>query len=411
VDILTREEFIKILREGLNHLQAPDALRRSPLAALFGVADRFDTFSALQRILIEAIESLEPDPDEPPQSRAWRIYESLFYRYIQQLNQQEVAEQLGLGARQVRREQRAALEALADLLWEQFDLQTELSKDTDKAATLAQSIVNEELAWLRATPPAESADLAQVLSDLLDLIQPLAERHRVGLETRMGCSLPKLAVHPVALNQILLNVLGVAFHAASGSQVSISARHADWKVEIQVCGTRVPSSHHSISDSDAASLEMAHRLASLCKGKLILSQDEGAFSATLLLPALQQWSVLVIDDNADALRLLERYAAGTRYRLVGTREPEQALSLAEELSPQIIVLDVMMPQIDGWKVLRRLRQHPLTSHIPVVVCTILAQEELAFTLGANDFVHKPVTRQGFLTALDRQVEQMETGSR
>jgi CheY-like chemotaxis protein len=92
---------------------------------------------------------------------------------------------------------------------------------------------------------------------------------------------------------------------------------------------------------------------------------------------------------------------------VGTRDPGQALSLAEKLSPQIIVLDVMMPQVDGWKVLGRLRQYPLTAHVPIVVCTILAHKELALSLGASAFIRKPVTRQAFLAALDHQIELME----
>ncbi len=121
--------------------------------------------------------------------------------------------------------------------------------------------------------------------------------------------------------------------------------------------------------------------------------------------------VLAIDDNTDTLQLLQRYTAGTQYRLIGTRDPEQALSLAEKLSPQIIVLDVMMPQVDGWKVLGRLQQHPLTGHIPIVVCTILAQEALALSLGASAFIRKPITRQEFLAALDHQVELMGPESR
>jgi CheY-like chemotaxis protein len=105
--------------------------------------------------------------------------------------------------------------------------------------------------------------------------------------------------------------------------------------------------------------------------------------------------------------MLQRYTSGTRYRLVGTQDPEESLSLAEKISPQIIVLDVMMPQVDGWRVLGRLRQHPLTEHVPVIVCSILAQEELALSLGASGFVHKPVTRQAFLAALDRQIDLLE----
>jgi CheY-like chemotaxis protein len=80
------------------------------------------------------------------------------------------------------------------------------------------------------------------------------------------------------------------------------------------------------------------------------------------------------------------------------------------VSPQAILLDVMMPQVDGWKVLARLRQHPATEQIPVIVCTIMAQEELALALGAGGFLRKPVSRQDFLDALDRS-DQLASESR
>jgi CheY-like chemotaxis protein len=62
---------------------------------------------------------------------------------------------------------------------------------------------------------------------------------------------------------------------------------------------------------------------------------------------------------------------------------------------------VMMPRVDGWEMLGRLRQHPRTAHIPVVIVTILAQEELALSLGAKAHLLKPVTQATFLSVLDQ----------
>jgi len=107
--MLTNEQFLKHLRDALNHLYDPDRLRRNPLATLFGLADRFDTPRVLQRVLTEAIQSLEPKADEPTRSHSRRIYDLLLYRYVQQFSQQEVADQLGVSVRHLRREQHAAL--------------------------------------------------------------------------------------------------------------------------------------------------------------------------------------------------------------------------------------------------------------------------------------------------------------
>ena len=138
-------------------------------------------------------------------------------------------------------------------------------------------------------------------------------------------------------------------------------------------------------------------------GSLRVHDAPGAFEAVLTLPTLQSFPILVVDDNADFLRLVQRYADGTRYQLITTRQPDSALALADESRPRIIVLDVMMPGLDGWELLSRLRQHPGVDQIPVVVCTIVANESLALSLGASGYLQKPVTREAFLAALDRQV--------
>jgi len=416
VNGLTREQFQRHLRDCLTHFLDPGHLRRSPLATLLGVANRFDTPSALQRILAEAIEALEPDANEPPQSRAWRYYESLYYRYIEQLGQQEVADQLGLSPRQVRREQRAALEVLAYGLWKQFDLEAHLLENADRQASAlsseAKPAVNEALAWLQNAPVEHPTDPTITLPATVDVVRPLAAQRQMDLEVTTPHNLPSLAIDPVAFRQLFLNVLTVAIRQApSGGEVRISAEALQWEVEIHVECQKARSGPQPVSKDDEASLDMARKLAGICGVKLTLSDAKDTFVAALALPALEQLPVLAIDDTPGTLHLLQRYATGTRYRLIGIRDPEQALAMVEKISPQLIVLDVMMPHVDGWEILGRLRQHPVTGHIPIIVCTILAQEELALSLGASGFIRKPITREVLLAALDRQIELMATESR
>ncbi len=71
----------------------------------------------------------------------------------------------------------------------------------------------------------------------------------------------------------------------------------------------------------------------------------------------------------------------------------------------------MMPGVDGWEILARLRQHPLTGNLPVIVCTILPERELALALGAAGFLPKPVTRQALLGALRRAAGEEPRESR
>ncbi len=415
--MLTRETFIEYLRDGLSHLHDTKRLRQNPLVTLSGVAHRPDAASALRGILIEGVESLKPTDDAPSQSRDWRLYDSLFYYYVQQLDQRIVADQLALSVRHLRREQHAALEVLADRLWEQFGLEAKSHTEAGGIVTPVQStpispFEVDELAWLKDLPSEKPTDLNKTLSEVLDLAQPLLIQHNADTKVAIDSDsdLPNLAVHPVALDQILLSLLNVAIPHSAGGVVQIKAEPRQWAVEVQVQSSETSANLQPLQEEDAASLEVARQLTALCGGKLSLKESGAPFSATLSLPALEQLPVLAIDDNDDTLQLLRRYTAGTRFRLVGTSDPEQALDLAEKLSPQIIVLDVMMPEVDGWKVMSKLRQHPLTSHIPILVCTILAQENLALALGASGFVQKPVTRRALLEALNHQAKMVQPAS-
>ena len=404
MDGLTRAAFLDDLREALAHLYDAAFLRESPLASLLGVANRFDTARALRKILSEAIKSLKPQADDPAQAHAWRIYDSLFYCYIQQMSQRVAADQLAISPRQLRREQQSALEELADLLWRWFDLAAR--QDTsDAVSSPPNSLVVEELGWLKDLPPEEPTHVDLALANVVALSQSLAQSHGVQLETRVDAELPALAVHPVALNQILLSLLGIAIPRARGGAVTILARSLRWEAEIEIAMCRVERTDVPLEDDERTSASIAQHLASLVGGHLELTPGGGELLARVRLPALEQMPVLAIDDNADTLQLLRRYAAGTRYRLIGIQDPEEALRRVSQIQPEIILLDVMMPQVDGWQLLSRLREHPQTSHIPVVVCTILCQQALARSLGAAGFVRKPITRQAFLAALDAQVAE------
>jgi CheY-like chemotaxis protein len=150
-------------------------------------------------------------------------------------------------------------------------------------------------------------------------------------------------------------------------------------------------------------LSMARQLAALSGARLELdaAPPPARFTAWLTWPAVDLLPVLALDDNADALQLIQRCLSSSRYQCVGTADPARLPGLIEQARPVAILLDVMLPEVDGWELLGRLRENPRTAGIPVIVSTILPQEELALTLGAAAFLRKPLTRERLLAALDR----------
>src|SRR5271157_1788243 len=107
---------IQILQDALRHLYDPMELRRSSLARIFAIHPGDEAPVVLRQILIEAIQSLKPPMHLPQASKSWRIYHVLAYRYIEQSTQKQVANELGLGIRQLRRLEVVALQTLAETL-------------------------------------------------------------------------------------------------------------------------------------------------------------------------------------------------------------------------------------------------------------------------------------------------------
>jgi CheY-like chemotaxis protein len=246
-------------------------------------------------------------------------------------------------------------------------------------------------------------DLEQMIQSVLELLSPLVQASKVDVRCRVPDSLPQVVAQLTAVRQAFLNIIAAAIDYAVGKRVSIRAWADDSQVHVNV---RSEGSNHDRWTGKEERFEMAQQLIELSGGSLELSPGDELgqpFAVRIVLPSEERVPVLVIDDNADTLRLLERYLSNSRYHFVGTSDPEQALQLAAEWYPQIIVLDVMLPAIDGWELLGRLNEHPQTRKIPIIVCTILPQEQLALSLGAAAFIRKPVKRRSFLSRLDRQL--------
>lgn len=406
LDSATLHQLQKHIREALNHLHDPAFLRKSPLAPAFGVSARSDTPSALRGILVSAVEGLKPLPDEPAGTRAWEVFQSLYYRYVEQFSQDDVARQMGISLRQLRRLQQSALEALAYRLAEQFHLQRGYPPPLSPESAPAVMAVGEEMEWLRTSPPEETTDLAETLPAVIDLLRPLAKQRGVAIETVLEDDLPRVAAHPIAVRQALLNVFTVAVlnsPPASNVPIRLVARATQGQVHITSDWLAMAPAVHGGSTEDQLKIEFAQRLADLSSARLQLVTEGKRNRAEFTFSALAQRSVLVIDDNAQTLQLLHRYAAGTRYRVAGIQDVSEALTLLEATPYEVIVVDVMMPHLDGWTVLAELRRNAHTAATPIIVCTVLPQRELALSLGANDFLQKPVSRQAFLRALDRQI--------
>ena len=111
--------------------------------------------------------------------------------------------------------------------------------------------------------------------------------------------------------------------------------------------------------------------------------------------------ILSIDDDLQVISLYERYLKPQGYQVVPLTNPNLAVQTAKAIKPYAITLDVMMPETDGWQVLQNLKNDLQTRDIPVIMCTILEEEEKGFNLGASEYLVKPFLQEDLTATISR----------
>ena len=133
----------------------------------------------------------------------------------------------------------------------------------------------------------------------------------------------------------------------------------------------------------------------------VASPGEGSEEVVASESAGAPETVLLIEDDRHSAELLAVYLEGAGYRTALARDGAEGLELARQLRPCAVVLDIVLPRIDGWDLLARLKADPATASCPVVIVSMLDQRGKGFALGAADYLVKPVERDELLEALAR----------
>ncbi len=408
-------EIIKDIHDALMHLyDLPYLMSHRLVQAVVAPGHAESPGRILRRLLLDAIQEIKPPAESPHDSVAASRYEFLHLRYVQGKPIEEIARQLGLSERQLYRRQRDALEAMATILGRQLQL-ARLEADVAAApgvvsasALVDQAALETDVDRIGLAHASQPVNLLQVLSGIEGTVIPLCESAGCRIEVRAPCTIPLVTVDRVALRQALLALLTFAIHAARAGNISIEVSTLDDRARISVT-IPATSSGRSTWDEDS-NLAVCRRLIELQGGRVHLENDR-RLTVIIDLPAFQRRTVLVVDDNADSRHLFTRYLEARGYHVLTADSGEEALQVTLRERPDAIVLDVMLPSSDGYEVLQALASDSTTGRIPIVVCTVLKQRELALALGATEFLAKPVRQGELLDVLDRCWERLDSERR
>lgn len=385
MDMTRKLGFQDELRDVLRHLYDPTYPFPDLVAMVLGVTPR-QGIGGVQAVIIRAIRDLEPAADVPRQARAWRLYRILSLRYLEQLTQEDAALRLAITVRHLAREQAQAINLLAQHLW----------KEKGEAVPTGRRHlqVEEELASLREHAPGMVTDVGKALQDVAELTGVLTSKHDISTKLGPVESGVLANVHPSVLRQVLVATITYLARAMTCGQIDLSANSTPEGVEITIAGAPTTAAPPQAS-------WLGRELLAAQGGNLDCRRHDNGLSFTISLPSARNVTVLVVDDNEDLVHFYGLCTAGTIYQLVDVGEGRRVFEMIEAIRPDIIMLDLMLPDMDGWELLAQLHEHSLSRSTPVIVCSVIREEELAFALGAAVYVAKPVRRQQFIRALDQ----------
>jgi len=284
----------------------------------------------------------------------------------------------------------------------------------------------------------ETVCLSKAIPEVMSIVRPLAQARLVNLAEDIP---PELAVEVdrTRLKQIIYNLMSnaVKFTPAHGL-VRIEARAFSEFVCISVRDTgvgirpedqeiifeefrQVSETNKGVVEGTGLGLAITKRLVERQGGKIWLESEIGKgsrFSFTLRKgeaterlagpnPPVsrdhQEFRILVIEDEAVAKELMVRHLQSEGFRTLTAATASEGLQVAHTKRPDAIILDILLPDADGWDLLHQLKQDPGTAEIPVIVVSIVDRNGKGFTLGAADYLVKPVSRGALIRALQQHL--------
>ncbi len=283
----------------------------------------------------------------------------------------------------------------------------------------------------------EEIDVATLIGELTKTTQPIADKNNNKLIIDCPADIGVMQADSTRVRQVLLNLLSNACKFTEGGEIRLKARReADGSAERLVftvadTGIGMTEEHlgrlfQEFSQADSSTtrkyggtglgLAISQHLCRAMGGEITVRSAPGrgaVFSVRIPDQALQgapqraEMSavapgsppirvtgtaprVLVIDDDLNALDVMRRFLSKEGFDVLTAQGGREGIKLAREVGPSLITLDVLMPELDGWSVLRELKSIPELASIPVIMLTIVDERSKGYALGASEYITKPI---------------------
>jgi CheY-like chemotaxis protein len=387
----SRDQFLELAKDALEHFYDLTHLENHPFALMVkrkGNVVEETRGQLLQKDLSRAIDMLDSGQALSSSSSPLRRYNIMRQRYLERLTIPNISYELGVSERQIHRDLRQSEDDLATILWSWYVGEAAVVSGGDSKPDESITMEIEQL-----QTNFQRIDIGRLVCAAISSIEQLSSKRNVKIVANVPLEPVMISTDPVVAKHVLINLFSSAVQKSDGSQVHLLLKSSDERTVLilRFAGT-LGSIENLINDITA---QLLHRL----KWEINQNISQGVKHIFELSFGKNIPTVLVIDDYEGLSHLLKRFLAGYPCRVLAATDGVSGLSLAREIQPDAVILDVMMPNMDGWEVLQRLRNHPDTQHIPVIICSVFDDPELACALGASSFLSKPVKREDIIKAL------------
>lgn len=278
-------------------------------------------------------------------------------------------------------------------------------------------------------------DVDDAIAGAIDTFKAVLDQTQMAVDVQVAKGLPHAAGDRDRVGQVLINLVSNAIkYSPGGGQVTVKARQRDNQVVMSVSDTgigiskedqeqlfskfyRVDSSLTRDIGGTGLGLSICKTIIELLGGQIWVESAVGkgsTFSFSLPLapkelvrtPAVEApemekgGKVLVVDRDPEIANLIEIYLRKEGYDVVKAYSAQEAVDKAAQEKPQVITLDVMLGETDGFDLLQQLKENPETSSIPVVILSIVCDEGKSWRLGAANYLEKPIDQERLVTIMN-----------
>jgi CheY-like chemotaxis protein/HAMP domain-containing protein len=284
---------------------------------------------------------------------------------------------------------------------------------------------------------SQPVSINSLLTIIKENVQTLSENKGILINTEIPDNLPIIETDESKLHQVITNIVSNAVKFTEKGSVQISANHNNENILIEVKDTGIgisekmlPHIFDEFRQVDGSSsrqyegtglgLAIASKLIKVLGGELSVKSKIGEGSIfTIKVPVkwnqnipqtelfipeikssqLSEKTILVVDDDPKIVNNISEYLSQNGYKTITATSGKEALELAEKHQPLAITLDIIMPEMDGWEVLQKLKLNTKTKDIPVIIISVSDDKNTGYALGAMGYINKPVNKNMLLSEI------------